>query len=245
MRDFFDGRVDSFDKKAMPKLLKRTDFTPVQKELLELRAEGAKSSTAKLNAVTEFADEDGACRYMMKYFGAATGRFSAKGPQPHNLPRGSVKDPDSAINDILRGMDADGLSAFYGSPLEVVSSLIRGTIIPRKGHVFIGFDFSQIESRLTAYLCNQDDLVDVFRRGGDPYQFTSDRLGLGSRQAGKAATLGLGFGLGAKKFIEFAEVRSRTIAHELRHLLNHANGFAWIGNECGNASTHPLCAIGS
>jgi DNA polymerase len=205
MAAFFAGTgINSFAKGVLPDLLKREDLSPAQREMLELRALSAKSSTAKLAAVEHYADGDGVVRGTLKYYGAHSGRYSSKGPQIQNLPRGSVKKPEAAIDSILQGMDAHGLSLFYGAPMEVLSSCIRGTIIPRPGNVFVGYDFAQIEARITAFGCGQDDLVEVFRRGEDVYSFTSDKLGLGSRQAGKATVLGLGFQLGHKRFIEFA-----------------------------------------
>jgi DNA polymerase len=206
MPKFFNGHgIKSFDKKALPILLERDDFTLAQKEMLELRSLAAKSSTAKLETIDAYADAEGLVRGTLKYYGAHSGRYSSKGPQIQNLPRGSLKSPTDAINDILSGMDAHGLSLFYGAPMEVLSSCIRGTIIPRPGNVLIGFDFAQIEARITAYAAGQNDLVEVFKRNEDIYVYTANSVGLPDRQSGKALALGLGFGLGHKKFVDFAK----------------------------------------
>jgi DNA polymerase len=67
-------------------------------------------------------------------------------------------------------------------------------------------DASQIEARLTAWLCGQWDLVEQFARGDDVYSLlASDIFGeivtkkdKAKRQVGKRAELGLGFAAGAK-----------------------------------------------
>jgi DNA polymerase bacteriophage-type len=175
------------------------------KQLLQIRREIAKSSLAKLRAMLNSVEEDERIRGTIAYYGASrTGRFAGRIIQPQNFPRPSGY-PETAIAGILQGLDADGLRLFHGAPLGVLSTCLRGTLIPSVGRVFISFDLSQIEARIIAWLCGQDDLVAVFERGEDVYQYTSDQLGLPSRQAGKATVLGLGFGQGSKRFVDFAK----------------------------------------
>jgi DNA polymerase len=60
---------------------------PMFKALIELRLEGAKSSTAKLNALLNRTCVDGRARDNLMFHGAGTGRVSGRGFQPQNLPR--------------------------------------------------------------------------------------------------------------------------------------------------------------
>jgi DNA polymerase len=173
-------------------------------QLLQIRREVAKSSLAKLKTMLGAVESDEKIRGTIAYYGASrTGRFAGRIIQPQNFPRPSGE-PELAIEGILQGMDADGLRIIHGPPLGVLSSCLRGTMIPSSGKVFISFDLSQIEARVIAWLCDQLDLLAVFERGDDVYQYTADKLGLPTRQAGKATVLGLGFGQGHKHFVEFA-----------------------------------------
>ena len=113
---------------------------------------------------------------MLNYYGAHTGRFSGGDKlNLQNLPRGGA---------------------------------LRHAIRAPKGHKIISCDSSQIEARMVAYLAGQADLVQWFREGRDVYsEFATtfygrkitkaDKL---ERHVGKAAILGLGYGMSADKF---------------------------------------------
>lgn len=194
-------------KASVAGALKREDLPAHIREALELRQLAAKSSVKKLNAVLNASDTDNTIRQTLSYYGASrTGRWSGKGAglQPQNLPRPVIKDPNAAIDLIHGGISAEGLDQVIDSPLNVISSCLRGVIIPRPGNKLAVMDFSQIEARVVAWLAGQQDILDVFASGEDVYRYTAKSIGLPSRQAGKCCVLGLGFGLGAKKFVEFA-----------------------------------------
>ena len=113
---------------------------------------------------------------MLNYYGAHTGRFSGGDKlNLQNLPRGGV---------------------------------LRHALRAPEGHKIISCDSSQIEARMVAYLAGQADLVQWFREGRDVYsEFATtfygrkitkaDKL---ERHVGKAAILGLGYGMSADKF---------------------------------------------
>ena len=113
---------------------------------------------------------------MLNYYGAHTGRFSGGDKlNLQNLPRGGA---------------------------------LRHAIRAPKGYKIISCDSSQIEARMVAYLAGQSDLVQWFREGRDVYsEFATvfygrkvtkaDKL---ERHVGKAAILGLGYGMSASKF---------------------------------------------
>jgi DNA polymerase len=77
---------------------------------------------------------------------------------------------------------------------------------------FVCADFSQIESRVIAWLAGQIDLLDVFRRNDadknqpDVYVYTAGKIGSKNRQLGKVCVLGLGFGMGPDKFVTTAKI---------------------------------------
>jgi len=99
---------------------------------------------------------------------------------------------------------------------------LKKAIVAPKGYVIIDTDSSQIEARVLAWLAEQDDLVDVFRKNNeevlagvnkknfqhDPYKLMASQI-FGKpttnisdpeRFIGKSVILGAGYGMGAAKF---------------------------------------------
>jgi DNA polymerase I-like protein with 3'-5' exonuclease and polymerase domains len=79
-----------------------------------------------------------------------------------------------------------------------------------EGHQLVVGDLGQIEPRVLAWLADYDDLLDIFRSGGDPYaqfgaqMFNTPGLTKDShpdlRQSAKSALLGCGYGMGWASF---------------------------------------------
>jgi DNA polymerase len=100
----------------------------------------------------------------------------------------------------------------------VVLSMLRAMLTAQPGHDLISADFSAIEARVLNWLAGQDDIVALFRAmdAGDktqhPYKVMAWRMGRAPSpaevvkpsddyQAGKAAELGCGFGMGHQLFV--------------------------------------------
>ena len=189
--------------------------------VLLIRQQVAKSSVKKLQAMLNTVDDDDRVRGTLQYYGAGrTGRFSGRMIQPQNFPR-----PEDYANEAINAVmdwdfDHEGLRAFYGDPLTVIASCLRGCLIPGQGNAFDRYDLAQIEARVLAWLAGQNDVVDAFRRfdtgaGDDVYLYTADRMGMtGNRTAGKVAVLGLGYGMGHVAFIDFARGYNLTLSPE-------------------------------
>ena len=118
------------------------------------------------------------------YYGAKTGRWSGTNKlNLQNLPRVNKYEP----------RPSDGL---------------RRSIIAPKGHMLVVSDSAQIEARLTAWLAGQQDVVDLFAAKEDVYKHMAAQIynkpvakvTKDERFIGKIAVLGLGYGMGAKKF---------------------------------------------
>lgn len=164
--------------------------TPVVAALQEYRA--ANRTLTVLEAMRSRVGSDGRCRYQLKYFGAGqTGRWSGGGGlNMQNFNRG----------DAAGGID------------------MRGLIVPEPGHVFIVVDYAQIEARVLLWLARETSMLEWLRGGMDLYEAAARRmLGYADprpikqvnpalRQLAKAMALGLGFGMGAKKFVASAKV---------------------------------------
>jgi DNA polymerase len=118
----------------------------------------------------------------LKYYGAHTGRSSgADGINVQNLPRIYKNDPESGK--------------------------LRKSIIAPPGYVIVVSDSSQIEMRVNMWLAGQEDMLEIFRNGEDPYCVTaSEHFGVPvdksmqkQRSFGKLLDLALGFGMGHVK----------------------------------------------
>lgn len=202
-------------KHDVEEALENPALPPAARRALEIRLLVAKSSVKKLNAMKACVDDDGFVRGLLVYSGAGrTHRWTSRLIQTQNMARPTIKRPEKALDCLLRGMDGEGLRLFWGEPLDVVSSCLRGAIAPRPGHVFVNYDLSSIEGRVVCWLAGQKDVLDVYRRGEDVYVYTQKKLGLGSRQEGKVAVLGLNYGMGPDKFVSTAAGYGLTYSRE-------------------------------
>jgi DNA polymerase len=175
------------------------------KDVLDIRYEAARTSTAKLDAMLAATDTDGRLRNTLRYYGASrTGRWSGAGgtrAQLHNLPRPVIKNVDAAIAMIEAGHDEHALDLLFAdSPLGVLASCLRGCFRAGPGHALVCVDLAQIEARVIAWLAGQQDVLDVFQQRGDVYTYTAASIGSTDRQLGKVIRLALGFGMGATRF---------------------------------------------
>jgi DNA polymerase len=139
-------------------------------------------STTERTRAQRFLDisQRGALPVPLSYYGAKSGRWSAA--------------KGSAINmqNLKRG------------------SFLRKAIMAPEGSSLVVGDLSQIEPRVLAWLADYEDMLDIFRGGGDPYAAFGAQMfnipGLTKeshpdlRQSAKSALLGCGYGLGWASF---------------------------------------------
>ena len=208
----------------------------LERQLLTLRAEGAKTSTAKLEAMLN-AQVGGTIYGMLQHYGASrTGRWAGRLVQMQNLPRATIPNPELAVKIILdawsRGepIPVDTLRVMFGPIMDVVASCLRSCIVPplaawqsaphvssqTNSQIMFSGDFSQIEARVVACLAGQQDILDVFASGMDVYRYTAGNV-TGTdwkaipkdsplRQLGKVLVLACGFGMSYLKFRETARL---------------------------------------
>lgn len=209
---------DNLRKETLTERLDEADCDGMERVLLELRADVARTSAAKLKSMLDACpvrDDIGQVRGMLQYYGAnRTGRWAGRLIQLQNMPRGDFKDVDGAVDAVNKGLSYDALEWFFGPAMGIVSTLLRSCIVARKGKKLAVADFSQIEARVIAWLAGQNDILEVFASGADVYRYTIGRvMGIDwqsipkdspLRQRGKIMVLGLGFGMGSSKFQDTA-----------------------------------------
>jgi len=156
--------------------------SPVEEVRLLCEARLKVKSTTERTRATRFYEisQRGKLPVPLSYYGAQTGRWTAS--------------KGSAINmqNLKRG------------------SFLRKAIMAPEGYRLVVGDLSQIEPRVLAWLSDYEDMLDIFRKGGDPYAaFGAQMFNIPNltkethpdlRQSAKSALLGCGYGLGWASF---------------------------------------------
>jgi DNA polymerase len=198
---------------------------------LEIRAEAAKTSTAKLDAFIKRTSADGRLRDSLVYRGAGrTGRWSGRGAQLQNLPRPPANFTSSdikwALELIRQGWRIEDIGQLVPAQgLDIITACLRPLLIAAPGHDLIAADYNAIEARGVAWLAGADRMLGIFARGEDPYlDMAAQIFGVSverlrkvgpERQLGKAAVLGLGYQMGAATFRETCEKQSVAVTDDL------------------------------
>lgn len=191
--------------------------------VLEIRQAVSKTSNKKYNAMLTRAGADGRVRDLTMYHGASTGREAGRGIQIQNLPRGTIKNTEQAIEIINVCEDIEDLKLFYSSPANVFSSCIRGMVRATDGHEMFVADFNAIECRVLQWLAGNKDAITDFNNGVDRYKKLAslifnvpiEMVDDDQRFVGKQGELGSGYGLGWKKFILMCAAYGRFISDEV------------------------------
>lgn len=205
-------RPKSLDKEARADLMEQ-DISPEAKRLLKCKDLLGKTSVKKFIAMEQARCKDRRVHGMLQFYGASrTGRWAGRLVQLHNLPQNHMDDLDDARG-IVRNRDFGTLSAFYDSPPDVLSQLIRTAFIAPPGHRFIVADFSAIEARVIAWIAGEKWRMDTFAQGGDIYcasasaMFHCNVVKHGEnghlRAKGKIAELACGYGGGVSALRAF------------------------------------------
>ena len=175
-------------------------------------------STTERTRAQRFLDisQRGSLPVPLSYYGAKSGRWSAsKGSaiNMQNLKRGTKERP----------------------------SFLREAIMAPDGHQLVVGDLSQIEPRVLAWLSDYEDMLNIFRAGGDPYAAFGAQMfnvpGLSKdehpelRQSAKSALLGCGYGLGWASFasqlltgflgakpVRYEKVFAKTLSVDLEYI---------------------------
>jgi DNA polymerase bacteriophage-type len=188
--------VNNLRKPTLKHALRRKELDPIARRVIELRLDAAHAAAAKIDTLLAWRNSNGRVCGTLRYHGAGTGRWTGHGPQPQNFKRDG-ENIDAKIAAVLDG--GNGLA----SPLEAVGDIARAMICAAPGHRLLIGDFSGIESRVLAFVSDQQSKLDQwskFDRTGDPKDEPYYLLGRScgrpeevARKIGKTADLAYGF----------------------------------------------------
>ena len=205
LREWLGGRtglqLDTLRKADLPDIKGSTEDEDVHR-VLQIRAEMAKTSNKKYEAMQKTVCRDSRVRGLLQYHGTRTGRWAGRLVQMQNLPQNHISDLGLA-RELLRDGDMDAMSLCYGNVPDTLSQLIRTAFVAPDGETFAVCDFSAIEARVLAWLAGEEWVLEVFRGHGKIYEATAAQMYGCSveeisktdprRQKGKIAVLALGY----------------------------------------------------
>jgi len=237
-----DVTTEDLKKKTVAALVKKLDDSEA-KELLQIRQQLSKSSTAKYAALARSVGSDARVRGIHQFYGAVrTGRYAGRIFQGQNLPRCEIKaledfDTLAATRALVREGDTEAVAQKHGMANipSVLATLIRSALVPKPGHEFIVCDFSAIEARMLAWLAGEAWRLEVFRSHGKIYEASASAMfnipmaefdaaeaegkKHPARQKGKAAELGLGYQGGPNALVNVGALEMGLTKEELPPLV--------------------------
>jgi DNA polymerase bacteriophage-type len=208
---------------------------PVAREVLTLRAEASKASTAKLDALVNGTTHDGRMIDLFAY-GAAyrTQRWAGRRFQAHNLPRANpycaMEDTELWYETLATG-DYDAFRDLVPPDKTIMDALkasLRGFVMASPGRMLMAADLNQIEARAAAWIAGQWDIIDAFvaldkavaagadeatLKNLDIYTVNGRKMGV-DRQGGKIGTLACGYQGGKHALLVFANAYGMKMTEE-------------------------------
>lgn len=158
------------------------------RRVLWLRQQVSRISTKKFDAIESHVDDDGRIRGTLQMNGAKrTQRWGGRVVQPQNLPR-----PVAGLDSLEWGETEGGNPLIVGGkqielaillesgtledikrhierPMDAIAGATRTVIQAPDGYLFVVYDWSAIENVILGWLSGDDKILDVFRKGLDPY----------------------------------------------------------------------------
>ncbi|MDD5363386.1 MAG: hypothetical protein PHN88_14765 [Ignavibacteria bacterium] len=167
--------IDTLQAKDIDAMLGNVDIKGDPRRVIEIRSILGLASVKKLYAMKNRLCNDGRIRDLFLFCGALhTGRWTGTGVQPQNLTA-SAENMDEIIADIMRH-DVGLLEKKYGSPIDAVSSCLRGLFCAPPGRKLICSDFKAIEAVVLACLAGEQWRIDVFKTHGMIYEKSASMI---------------------------------------------------------------------
>ena len=203
--------VDSMDKASVSVILSAPQISQNLKDVVKIRQQVGKSSTAKYSAILDVAaNHDNRLRGLLQYHAAGTGRWGGRLVQPQNFPKGIGFDSERVVEDVLT-LNIKGFDEKYGDKsMDALSAGLRAVLMAGPGKTLVSADYASIEARVLLWLADDPFALAKYRMGVDLYLdmaksvYNNDSLTKENkleRNVGKFLVLGCGYGLGAKKML--------------------------------------------
>jgi len=130
-------QIDSLDKEHLADYLSRDSLSAEVREVLKLRQQGSKNSTAKFETMMSCVCGDGRARGQLFYHGAQPGRWSGRLIQPQNLYRIDPEKDDAgihlAIEIALSRMSVedahDAINCIVDDPMTALAKTMRSMFV--------------------------------------------------------------------------------------------------------------------
>lgn len=200
-------------------------------KVLRIRQQLSKTSVKKYHAFLKTASKDRRVRGLFQYYGAnRTGRWAGRLVQLQNLPRGMWNEEETSAKvamhkEAIKALDPESYLLEYSldQSLDVLSSMIRSTIVAPKGKKLVVADLSAIEARVLAWFANETWRLEVFATHGKIYEASASRMfkmdiadvTKSIRAKGKVAELALGYQGGANALIQMGALDMGLTVDEL------------------------------
>lgn len=203
-----DEEFDDLSRETVKKLVARADLPEEVRSTLSLRLDASRAP--KKSAAILKAHVDGRIQHSTLFYGALSGRSTARGAANIQLlnvarPRpGRKPEQCEAYLEAARRKDVAMLSSPENGPLlsalaDAQRSLFRAI---KPDHVIVGADLSGIEARMSAWLANDTEKLNDYENKVDSYiksamkiyDLPYESIDKEQRQIGKVADLALGFG---------------------------------------------------
>lgn len=161
-----------------------TDLTELARQALLIRKSASSTTYKKLSAILRQVSADARLRNQFLYMGSARcGRWSGNAVQLHNMARPTKVFEDLRNVDKLRAMvyadDYAGIKTTFDSVLLAVKSCIRTAFVAKPGNSLRVSDLNAIETRVAAWVCECQPLLNVFLQNKCPYiDFASKMTGI-------------------------------------------------------------------
>ncbi len=205
------GSMMNMQAATIDSYLKRSTLPEDIRTVLESRREGSKTSLVKYAKALDRSNVDGRLRGELVFYGAQTGRWSSRGVQLQNIPRGAIANMDLLVESLMFG----SYPCLWPrvSLLTLLSWALRGILVADEGKQFLALDYASIEARAVLWLSGNNLAMETFRSGGDIYKTMAaqiyqkpvEEITKEERRVGKQAVLGLGYGMGVRGFFEKCE----------------------------------------
>lgn len=175
--------MSSMDKEAVAEMLERMekggDTKRAEYRVLKIRQMTGSASIKKLWAF-KHQNYLGRLYDLYTFFGARTGRWTAMGPQPQNLPTGMFKtleEVEKALG-IISHRVLELVEYHYPgvSALDVIAGCLRGLLVAAPGHEFVCSDYTGIENVVAAALAGEQWVLDVYHTHAMIYEATASKI---------------------------------------------------------------------